>query len=371
MNHKDILTRAWKLLWNYKVLWVFGIILALTTSSGGDRMWQSSNNSRNGDNQSESTPSEGEFKEFFEDFEQNFEKEFSNVIPAEVSTAVITISILVGCVILFLIITSVILRYISETALIKLVDEYEITGEKRTWKEGFKIGWSRTAWKLFLIDLAIGVPIFLGFVLLLALIAAPNFLWMTDNMAAGIFGSAISMGLFVGLIFLVIIVAAGLSLLTHFFRRVCALEDFGVRASIRSGFQLVRRNIKDVGLMWLIMIGVNLGFGIALIPIVFLLVITAGIIGGLLGLTAGGLTSLFASGEVPIIVGAIVGSPIFLLILIAPLAFIGGLKETFVSNTWTLTYRELQILESLSPEIEAEYPEIEGDEEIPEADTNR
>ncbi len=368
MNHKDILSRAWKLLWNYKVLWVFGIILALTTSSGGDRVWQSSDNSRHVD--SESVPSESG-KEFFEGlkvFDKELEKLFTEVIPEEVTATVITISILVGCVIILLIIASTFLRYISETALIKLVDEYEATGEKRTWKEGFKIGWSRTAWKLFLIDLSIFIPVFLVIILLLVLIAAPNFLWMTDNMPAGIFGSVVSMGLFVGFIFLIIIVAAGLSLLMHFFRRVCALEGLGVRDSIRAGSKLVRHNLKDVGLMWLIMIGVNLGFGIALIPIVFLLVITGGIIGGLLGLTAGGLTSLFASGEVPIIVGAIVGSPIFLLILIAPLAFIGGLKETFVSNTWTLTYRELKIFESLNPKIEAEYLEIEGDEEIPEAD---
>ena len=31
---KSILKRSWKILWNYKVLWIFGILLALT--AGGN-----------------------------------------------------------------------------------------------------------------------------------------------------------------------------------------------------------------------------------------------------------------------------------------------------------------------------------------------
>lgn len=35
MNHQQILKRAWHILWNYRAIWVFGILLALTTASGG------------------------------------------------------------------------------------------------------------------------------------------------------------------------------------------------------------------------------------------------------------------------------------------------------------------------------------------------
>jgi hypothetical protein len=35
---------------------------------------------------------------------------------------------------------------------------------------------------------------------------------------------------------------------------------------------------------------------------------------------------------------------------VAPLGFVGGLRETFVSSTWTLTYREVTTLERLGPE---------------------
>ena len=33
MSHKNVLKRAWEILWQYKALWVFGLILALTTAS--------------------------------------------------------------------------------------------------------------------------------------------------------------------------------------------------------------------------------------------------------------------------------------------------------------------------------------------------
>ena len=35
MDHATILKRAWNNVWRYRALWVFGIILALTTASGG------------------------------------------------------------------------------------------------------------------------------------------------------------------------------------------------------------------------------------------------------------------------------------------------------------------------------------------------
>jgi hypothetical protein len=41
-------------------------------------------------------------------------------------------------------------------------------------------------------------------------------------------------------------------------------------------------------------------------------------------------------------VAAVVGIPVFILVMAAPLSFLGGLFEVFLSSTWTLTYRELR-----------------------------
>ncbi len=44
-----ILKRAWHILWNYKVLWIFGILLAITAGRGGgsSSSYQFSSNDRN------------------------------------------------------------------------------------------------------------------------------------------------------------------------------------------------------------------------------------------------------------------------------------------------------------------------------------
>ena len=36
MDHIKVLKRAWEIIWRYRALWIFGIILALTT---GGRSW--------------------------------------------------------------------------------------------------------------------------------------------------------------------------------------------------------------------------------------------------------------------------------------------------------------------------------------------
>ena len=352
MNHKNILTRAWHILWTYKTLWVFGILLALTTSTFTDRVFQFGDNSRRIEQgeTGEKTPFLGEsFQDEIQDIRDELILFFNEIVPEELTRTMVTIAILVGCFLLIFILIRILLRYVSEVAIIQLANDYEATGKTYTWREGFKFGWSRTAWQLFLIDLMVNIPVFIAFVLLFTLILAPFFLWSTGVTTLALFGSVLSIGLFVLGIFLVIIVSAGLGLLKSFFRRACVLDrNYGMNA-IRKGFAVVRNNLIDVLLMWLIIVGINIGFGIAIIPIVILMVIVALILAGMFGLTAGGITSIFASGTMPIVVGAIVGSPVFFLVLITPLAFLRGLKETYTSTSWTLTYRELEDLAMIEP----------------------
>ena len=87
-----------------------------------------------------------------------------------------------------------------------------------------------------------------------------------------------------------------------------------------------------------------------MIPVFIALVLVGAMTGGLPALLLGGLTSLVAKGAAPWIMAAVVGIPIFLLVVAAPALFLSGLKEVFVSSTWTLTYRELHALQGLDPE---------------------
>ncbi|HUX75921.1 MAG TPA: hypothetical protein VMY40_04695 [Anaerolineae bacterium] len=356
MDHVKILKRAWDITWRYRALWIFGIILALTTASGltprGDG---------NGGVQ----------------YELGRDDLFGPGGPfpaADIAPRVVSILIAAGvalaCVIVFFMVASAIARWVAEAALIRMVGDYEETSERRSVRQGFRLGWSRTTWRLFLINLLVNLPVVAVFILLFALAVAPFLLWITKSTAAGIIGTIAGIGLFFLILFLAIVVGAAVNVLLRFFRRACALEGLGVIESIRQGLGVVRRHLLDVGLMWLIMLGVQIGLTIAtialvivLFPVIIALLILGGVLGGVPALLVGGLASLFLEGAVPWVLAALIGIPIFALVVSVPWLFLGGLVEVFKSSVWTLTYRELRALEGLEPE-DAET----GPEALPELD---
>ena len=332
MDHLKVLRRSFEITWRYRVLWVFGILLALTTGGGGGN---GGGGGGNGNRQLSFPPSGGIQ---------------APQIPPEVIGTLIAIGIGLACVILLLIVASVIVRYVAETALIRMVNDHEETGEKRSVRQGLRWGWSRTSLRLFAIDLLVIVPLVVGFILLLLLALAPLLLWTTHSQAAGIIGTVATIGLVVLFILLFIAVVAAASLLIHFFRRVCALEEVGVRESIRRGYALVRRHLKDVIIMWLIMVGLTLGWAILTIVATLVLALLGLVLGGGPALLAGGLAGMASrGGPLPWIVAGAVGLPIFLLVLVIPLLFLSGLWQVYRSGVWTLTYRELHALEAVQP----------------------
>lgn len=319
MDHVKVLKRAWHTVWNYRALWIFGIILALTTGGSSNNWFQYSFRS--------------------EDFSVRGLR--IDRISPEVGRTLLAIGIGLACLIVLVIIVAAIARYVAATALIRMVDDHEETGQKRSVRQGFRMGWSRSAFRLFLIDLLIGLPVAVVFILLFLLAAAPLLLWVTES-TAWVLGMATTIGLGLLVVLLAIVVAVILSVLKPFFRRVCVLQNMGVAESIRQGYATVKQNLKDVGLMWLITVGLRIGWAILMIPVVFLLLVVSGVLGGVLALLAGGLTGLAFEGATPWIVGGAVGIPIFILVMVVPLSLLSGLFEVFLSSTWTLTYRELR-----------------------------
>lgn len=364
MKHKDILKRAWQILWDYKALWIFGFILAITTASGS-----SSNAANSAGNSGPSQPATEENwgknweNEDWEEAAREFEHFFEEIAPVEIISAAVTIAILLGCMIVFMIVLATIFRYMSETALIQMVDQYEDTGEKLGIRQGFRLGFSRTAWKVFLVDLVINLPLLVIGITYIFLVMMPLLLLLTKNPAAGVAGVVTAIGLFFVGIFLAIIIYTAVSVLKHFFRRAVAVDGLGIFEAIRYGFQLVRQNLIDIGLMWLITMGLNLGFSIILIPITLIMLVTSAVFGGGIGLAVGGLMALVTKGALPIIVGVMAGLPVFFTLMIIPLGFLDGLREIFMSTTWTLTYREARALESLG--LEKLSTEFEADEPLP------
>jgi hypothetical protein len=354
MDPIRILKRAWHILWSYRALWIFGVVLALTTAggfSGTNAANSSYNNNNNNNNFTIPNINTG-------DLPQALQEAFQSLVQASGTGAGVWIIIAIVLLVVILLagIIYAFAHYISLTAVIRMVNGYEETGEKAGFRQGFRFGWSRTSWRLFLINLLISLPIYI-LVFFMLLLGIGIFLAIASGrMLLAIPASIGLIGLVFLVIFVLIIYSVLANLLSQFFWRVGAVEQLGVFASIRQGFNLVKRNWKQVGLMWLIMIGMQIAYGIAAF-VIFFVTLPVLIITGLVGLIIAaiptliiaGLASLFMNGIAAWILGAMVGLPIFFLIAFSYLIFMGGLKEVYFSSVWTLTYRELKALENVSP----------------------
>ncbi len=331
MDHIRILKRALAITTSYRALWVFGILLALTTSGGSGGPGGPSGGGSDGGGGTGPVPFPGP------------------ELSPDMLTGLIVAGVVVLVVVLLLAVAGLIARYVAETALIRMVDQHETTGVKVSVRQGFRLGWSRAARRLFGMDLLVGLTGFVAFLLLLGVAAAPLLVWLTDSTPARVLGTVVAVALAVVVIFLVTLASIALSLLVQFWHRAVVLEDRPVRDALRRGWQLLRQRLGEIVVMGLILFGLGLGWTIVLVPVTFLLVAVAAISGGLPALLVYAIAGLVAQGATPWVAAAVVGVPIFFVIMAIPLAVLGGLMQTFQSSTWTLTYRELLALEAAQP----------------------
>lgn len=347
-----ILKRSWSILWNYRVLWIFGFLLAMTAGggNGGNSSYQFSDNNGNNGNGFDMSQTPEFFQEFADWFNREVVPLFEN--PSEHITTFIWIGVAIFLLILIFSAISAFIRYPSEVAVMRMVDGYESTGGKVGFRAGWKLGWNRRAFRLWVIDLIISLPalivfgsfLVLGILFLINASDAPGDVWVGPFIAV--------IGCFFLLVFSFIILMVFLSLLRQFFARFAALEETSVSESFRRGWAFFKQNWKSAVLMWLIMQAVGLGVGILsimafflLIPVYLVMLIPAVIVAAIPGLIVYGLTSLFFSAPLAVIVAAVFALPAFFTILFAPLFMLSGWYMIYNSSVWTLTYREMKALD--------------------------
>lgn len=353
-----ILQRAWHILWNYRTLWAFGLILALVTAGGS---------SGNGDNNGVQWREEGRTPPQFEnapksweEFTQQVQDFFAQGIPewGVSGEALNTFLWTIGAFIVFMILISILVSiayYVSVTSVIRMVNEYENSGTKLSLREGIRIGWSSAAWRAFLINLIVNLPGLLFFLALLITGVSLFVAFTNGNLTFTPVVLVVLIGLvFLG-IFVVIILSVILGALRPFFWRLAILEDDGVRDSLRGGLAMVRENWKSVGLMWLVMIGLGIAWAIVSIlaailtlPVVLITTLIAAAVVAIPGLLLVGLFSLFLGGPLTWIAAGLFVLPLFFVIAFSPWLLLGSWQTVFTSTVWTLTYREIKALPMLA-----------------------
>ena len=358
-DYGKILKRAWHILWNYKILWIFGILLALTVGGGdvgrGGSGYRFNVPSRGNDGFVPGTYQPGPFlRELGAWVEKNVVPLFEH--PAKYVSTLIWIGV---ALLLLIIITSVIfaiLRYVSEAAVIRMVDEYEQTGAKVGFKAGWKMGWTRRAFRMWVIDLVINLPVILFVMLLIGLGVLFFFSARGGYTIPSVGGKIAAIGCMFLFLFALIILMVFLNLLRQFFVRVAAIENASIGESFQRGWQIFKQNWKSAALMWLIMLGIGIGYAIAsvfivivLIPVFVITGLAGLIVAAIPGLIAFGVASLFVSGPLIWIIAIVAALPFFITLMGLPMLLIGGWMQIFQSSVWTLTYRELKLSEANTP----------------------
>jgi len=112
----------------------------------------------------------------------------------------------------------------------------------------------------------------------------------------------------------------------------------GVFDSIREGFRIVRANLGNVAVLYILLIGIGLGYGLLMIPVALVLIGIPVAAGFAVGIVANAVTP-------SVVAGIIVGIPMLLILL-----FIARLYETFRSTVWTEGY--LAVTAPRAPAVE-------------------
>lgn len=389
---QKILKRSWHILWSYRMLWVFGFLLALATSFNSPGNSSRYTLSDNRQDRQVQLPQDWEglkgdtFGEVMADawrqlglaldaLRARYPVEFRMGINAAITLFVVLL--LSGIVV-------AVLRYVAEASTIHMVDEYEQSGVKVGLRQAWRYGWSRSAWRLFLSNLVAHLPVF-ALLVVLALVTwwvlAAIFSTSRSVGLSGLgWGEAATISTFIagsGLAFLAIfttvIVMAVLLVVRDFAWRKIVLEDAGAGAALGEAWSLLKRQWKNIGVTWLVMAGIRIlwifVFFLLVFPLMAVSLITA--FGGLAvalvpSLLAAGFASLLSAPSYwPWVFALIVGLPLFFIITFSPLILVSGWARIYQSSVWTLAFRELKALEAVqNGELPAGEPEDAPPQEI-------
>jgi hypothetical protein len=313
VRHIDLLKQAGLIAWRYRALWIFGFLLALCGGGGGG-----------GGGNSFRFPSGGS--------EGGFED--TPTIPDIDPQVVVALVVGFICLVLLLVILGVIVRAVTRTALIRMVNQIVLT-ERVTVAEGWRLGWSGAAWRLFLVGLLINIPLFILSFGLILLALSPLLLIITQELAWIIIGISLTVLAVLFVILLLVAISAIVTPLLELAWRRTVLAGQGVTASISDTLSLIKRHFKDIFIMWLLLFVVGLGWVIVALLVALISVLAALVVGGLPAL----LVYLISGSTIG---AAVAGVPLALLVIILINSFVTGLYLIFQSAVWTLTYLEIQ-----------------------------
>ncbi|MCL4530243.1 MAG: DUF4013 domain-containing protein [Chloroflexi bacterium] len=319
MNFGEVVSKAWKITWKFKVLWIFGMLASCGTRSGGNFNFNSTY--RTGENNfSGSAPNlpPGVLNWF-----NQFVRSFDN--PQFVWGFVAAI-IAVVCVI---VIVELVVGALGRVGLIKGIWEADEGAEKLN----FGGLWSRSMpffWRVFWLSILVGLPFFI-----IALIIAAGFVLalipVIDNNSAGAGLAFLTLLPVICVLACVIFILAILvGFIVQMAENAIVIENQTILGGFQRGWDVLVKNLGPILIIWLItaVIGfvaailIALPLLIVLVPLVFAFIANANSVN--FSLT-------------PWLIA-------FVCIICAyiPISWIAnGILMTYIQSVWTLTYLRL------------------------------
>jgi hypothetical protein len=309
MDFGYVLKRAWQIIWKFKVLWIFGI-LASCGQAGG------SGGSNSG------------YRFSGQDLNLSPNISLPHLDP-------VIIALLIGAgifVILALIVLAILLGTVGRVGLIRGTVKAEQGAVRLTFGELWRDG-LQYFWRVFGLNLLVGVIIFLGVMAVIMVMIIPTVFT---------FGLCL-----IPLICLFIPAMWVVSVLIEQANVALVVENLGITEAISRGWRVVRDNIGNMIVMSLILfLGIGLIGGL-IIGIPLLIVGTPAMMGVVAGTSAALRNGMIVSG-------------LLFLVYLPVLFLLSGILKSYTTSAWTLTYLRLTAKPSQSLVDSTSVPEEFG-----------
>ena len=294
MDYGEVLSQAWKIIWRYKVLWLFGI-LAGCGSSGTSSISNSFN--------------------FTFEGKQPLNLQVPNIQLTNEQWAVLGVALFV--LILGLIVLAIFLNIVGQTGVIHGARQADMSGERMGLSDLFGDSLHYFWRVLGLFALLIAVILFVSLGVAILTVA----------------GAVVTLGLIlICLVPLACVLVPIIFILSIFVQQstvAIIVDDLGVLAGIRRGWEITWHNLGPMVVMGLVLyIGVYGVIGFIIVSPVFF------IIGPLI------LSLIFSGGRM--MYSSLLITGLCLIAYLPVLILLNGMLQSYVLSAWTLTYLRLK-----------------------------
>lgn len=303
MDFGEVLRTAWKIIWKHKILWIFGIFAGCSRGGGGGG---------GGGGRGNVTTPGGGFSPYQEQATQ-----FANWIQAHPWVIVLFV-----IVVLLIVILALLLGTMGRIGLIRGTQKADAGAERL----GFGELWDESRpyfWRIFLLSLLMGIAVLVVVLVLVGL---------------GIGFTVLTLGLgalcLIPLLCLLVPAVWLLGIVIQQAETAIVVENLGIEAGLRRGWDVFRQNLGPMLLMWLILAVIS--FVIGLILAIPVLIIVIPVVLGYFTVNAGFTSAVNMPPAWSLILAGVcfVAYLPFLLVL-------NGILVGYIQSAWTLTYLRL------------------------------